>query len=140
MISRANIEAADDTLDEIAVASLISIVRTTVRYLETPAYFSDIEDRITEIQNTVKAQQLNAALNELELLGPSEVEINQAQTVGTDGLVYRKSDNRMLLVDYVLGVLYEGFSFSVYPTDEDNLVLRGSYGVGRLPLEYEGYL
>lgn len=141
MISRAKIDAASSTLTETAITSLVSIVRMTARYKENPAYFSDLATRLGAVNGSLKAKQLNAVLDELETLGVGEVEINQAQTVGTDGLVYSQIAEREGLIDYALGVLYEAFAPSVYVDSEDtDMVLRGNYGVGRLPLKYEGYL
>lgn len=139
MITRAKIDAASSTLTETAVLSLISIVRMTDRYKSNPSYFSDIKEKIEATGGTTKAKQLNAALDELEKLGIGEVEINQAQTVGTDGLVYSKGRERASLIEYALGVLYEAFSSSVYPSDDESiLMLKGEYGAGRLPLDYPG--
>lgn len=138
MFSQATIEAASDTLTSVAVASIVSIVRMTDRYKENPAYFSDLQQKIEAVDGAVKAKQLNAALTELENLGVGEVEINQAQTVGTDGVVYSKVTERAGLVDYILGVLYEAYSPSIYPNTSTDVTIRGNYGVGRLPIDYEG--
>lgn len=139
MITRAKINAASSTLTETEILSLVSIVRMTDRYKSNPSYFSDLEEKLEATDGTTKAKQLNAALDELEKLGVGEVEINQAQTVGTDGLVYSKGRERASLIEYVLGVLYEAFSSSIYPSDDESILsLKGEYGVGRLPLDYQG--
>ena len=141
MISRVKIEAASDVLEDVAIESLISIVRTTARYMQNPAYFTDLRTKLIAVDGTLQAQQVNAALDELELLGVGEVELNQSQTVGTDGLIYSKTRERQALVAYMLGILYEAYQPTIYVdiSDTDSL-LTGNYSVGRLPQEYEGYL
>jgi len=140
MISRATIEAASDTLTPTAIASIISTVRVTDRYKQLPAYFSDLEDRLEAVNGTIHARQLNAALDALEALGVGEVQIDQSKTSGTDGVVYSKPVERAALVDYILGVLYEAFSLSIYVVDaKDSIVVKGNYGVGQRPIDYEGY-
>ncbi len=136
MISRAKIEEASDIIDDIALSSIISIIRMTEAYKQNPPYFADIQERIEEVNGTIKAQQLNAALDALEALGVGEVEINQAQTVGTDGLIWSQTKTREGLVAYILGTMYEAFSPSVTVDETTGLRLRGNYAVGRLPLEF----
>ncbi len=141
MISRAKIEAASDTLDDVAIESIITTVRTTAIYTENPAYYSDLRSKLVSVDGTLQAQQLNAALDEIENLGIGEVQINQSQTVGTDGVIYSKTQEREALVSYILGVLYEGISPSTYVTvDSDGNISSGDYNVGRLPIDYKGDL
>lgn len=142
MISRDKISEASDELDEIAIDSLVATIRTTAIYKSNPAYFSGMGAKFSALNGTVGAQQINAVLDELEILGIGEAQINQAQTVGTDGLVYSQTTEREALVEYALSVVYEGFSSStpVIVTPTGDLINTGKYMAGRLPLIYEGYL
>ena len=142
MISRARITAASDELSPVDITSLMAMIRVSSRYKANPAYFSDLETLLLATVGTIKAQIINATLNALEALGPGVVEINQSQTVGTDGVIYSKALERDALIDYLLNSIYEEFSESTFidPDAETTTVIRGEYGVGRLPLEYEGYL
>lgn len=141
MITRADIDAASATLTETAILSLVSTIRMTELYKKNPSYFSGLQNSIASVDGTIKAKQLNVILDKLESLGIGVVEINQAQTVGTDGLIYSKLAERESLVDYALGILYEGYEPTVYVdvTDAD-LTLKGDYQVSRLTLNYEGYI
>jgi len=141
MITREKINAASNTLNDIDVESLIAVIRVSARYKTNPAYFTNLAEKFLATNGTVKAQQLNAVLDAIEALGIGQIEINQSQTVGTDGLVYSQVAEREALIDYALNVVYEEFFES--STGEDNeaiLILKGKYGVGRLPLDYQGYL
>jgi hypothetical protein len=137
MISRAEIEAASDIIDDVTSTSIITIVRMTDVYKADPAYFADIADRIDEINGTIKAQQLNAALDRLETLGVGEVEINQSQTVGTDGLIWSQIKEREGLVSYILGVMYEAFAPFVIASTNTNISIKGNYATGRLPIDID---
>lgn len=141
MISREKIEEASDTLTDVTIESVTAILRTTQRYKDNPTYYSTFKSKLLGIDGTIQAQQVNAALDELETLGIGEVELNQSQTVGTDGVIYSQVKERQALIDYILGIMYEGYQPSVYvDTDENGFIIKGNYSSGRLPLEFEGYL
>jgi hypothetical protein len=141
MISRVKIEDASDTLEDVAIESLVAILRTTQRYKDNPSYYSTFKAKLLEVDGTIQAQQVNAALDELETLGIGEVQLNQSQTVGTDGVIYSQSLERQALVDYILGILYEGYQPSVYvDPDSDSFIIKGNYASGRHTVEFEGYL
>ncbi len=142
MISREDILASDDTLEEIDIDSLIAVVRTSARYKANPAFFTNLSEKLIATNGTLKAQQLNAVLDAIERLGIGQIEINQSQTVGTDGVIYSKVAEREALVDYALNVVYEELFDSVIATDDTDSTrtLEGNYAVGRLNLIYKGYL
>jgi hypothetical protein len=140
MISSAEVQAESSTLDEVDVINLVSVIRTSERYKANPGFYMELKDKIEAFEGTTEAKLINAIITKLEALGIGVVEINQAQTVGTDGVVYSKQKERDALVDLLLNVMYEGIYATSVETDESILILRGNYGVGRLPLDYEGYL
>lgn len=142
MITKATIQAQPTTLDEIDVANLVAVIKTGDRYKADPAVFTDLQTVIEDADGSVQAQILNAIIRQMETLGIGVVQINQSQTVGTDGVIYDKRLEREALIDYALSVLYtETFSTkAVDPNTVIDMFLGGEYSVGRLPLKYEGYL
>lgn len=142
MISKATIQAQSQTLDEIDVANLVAIIKSSDRYKVNPLAFENLQTDIEDVDGSVQAQIINAVIRQMEKLGIGEVEINQAQTVGTDGVVYNKRTEREALIQYVLNVLYDEVfeTVAVNPEESLDLFLRGNYSVGRLPLIFEGYL
>lgn len=143
MITRVQIEEASDFLTQVAIENVVAITRTTARYLENPHYFTDLNSKLTALNYSVKAQQVNAALDQIEILGVGEVAINQSQTVGTDGLVYSNTEERQALVNYILGIVYEGFAPTILvdpDADATASVVRGAYSSGRPTLIFEGNL
>lgn len=140
MINSTEIQAESSTLTELDVVNFVSIVRTSDIYKANPAFFVDLKTKVEALDGTVEAKLINAIITKLEALGSGVIEINQQQTVGTDGVVYSQKANRDDLINYALGIMYEGiYSTSTLP-DDSGLKMYGNYAVGRLPLDYEGYI
>jgi hypothetical protein len=140
MITKSEIDAASSTLTEVDISNLVAVIRTSERYKKDPGYFTDLQSTIEGFDGSTEAKIINAVIDKLELLGITNVEINQSQTVGTDGVIYSKVTERNFLVDYVLNVMYQESFSTATETDDSVLLLSGEYGVGRLPLDYKGYL
>lgn len=140
MLTSTEIQAESTTLSEIDVLNLVSNIRTSERYKSNPAFYVDIKAKIEALDGSVEARLINAIITKLEILGSGVVEINQEQTVGTDGLIYSQKSEREAFIDYAVNIMYEESYSTVEVPDDSVMSLHGAYAVGRLPLDYEGYL
>ena len=131
MLTKTQIAAASATLDETDVAMLIAVVRTSEKYKQNPSYYLDIATKIEDIDGTVQAKMLNAAMTEIANLGIGIVEIDQRRVGGSDGLYYSQILQRDALLNYILGILYPEYFESIQVDENGNPIYSGSYLVGQ---------
>lgn len=103
MITKDQISGADANLDEIDISMIISLVKGSDIFKDNPLTFSDINIRLEEINGTVKARQVNAALDLIEELGAGEVQLRG----GSDAVYYDQHKERQALVNYIIFTLYD---------------------------------
>jgi hypothetical protein len=134
MLTKAQIQAAPSTLDEIDVAMMTATIRGSEKYKENPAYYADITTKIEDADGSIQAQQLNAAMDAIEALGIGVVEIDQRRVGGSDGLYYSQVLERNALIDYMIGTLYPEYFESIQVDENGNPIGvsgGGSYGVAQ---------
>jgi hypothetical protein len=102
----AAITAADTALSAIRQSMWATLIRQSVTYSRGPGLFDNLEATLAGVDGTVKAQQLNAALDIIDGIGPGMIRIEG----GDDAEHYSQDLERASLVDYALAVLYPGVS------------------------------
>lgn len=130
MFTRAQIAAADSTLSEVTVDMWVALIKNSQRYRTEPALFPNLEEAILEVDGTVKAQQLNVALDAIEALGPGEVALRG----GDDGLQFSQTLEREALVSYGMSVVFD--SLAAVPQTADSsastpVTVYGRYGIAQ---------
>jgi hypothetical protein len=103
MPTQAEITAADSTLDELAQAQLLALIRGSNRYKSNPGFYVLPAAAIEAASGTVKGKQLNAALTLIDEVGDGTV----ALTGGEDAIDFDQDRDREQLIDYCISVLYE---------------------------------
>lgn len=103
MPTRAQITSADDTLDELAQAQLLALIRGSNRYKLHPDFYELPATAIAAASGTMKGQQLNAALALIDVVGDGTV----ALSGGDDAVDFDQARDREQLIDYCISVLYE---------------------------------
>lgn len=136
MFPKSLIESAANTLDATDVSMLVTLIRGSQKYATNVAFYSDIEQKISQASGSVKAKQLNVVLDALEELGTGEFGI----VGGDEGIRYSHTMEREALVDYALNVVYNVPYGTTTGTGDDNTKMYGIYGVGRIDPKYEGNL
>lgn len=133
MLSKEQISAASAVLDEVDIAMIVTVIRTSEKYKANPAYYINIQSVIEEADGGVQAKQLNAAMKAISDLGIGMVEIDQRRVSSSDGLYYSQILERNGLVDYMLGVLYPEFfeSTSVLTDSKGNIISGANYLTGQ---------
>lgn len=129
MLSKDQITAASSVIDETDVAMVMAVIRGSTKYKDNPVFYADIQTRIEDLDGTVQAKMVNAALAAIVDLGIGVVEIDQRRVGGSDGLYYSQVLERNALVDYIIGVMYPEFFESV--TIGTDGTTYGSYGVAQ---------
>lgn len=133
MLSKAQINAASSALDETDIAMITAVVRGSEKYKANPAFYADIVTKIEDLDGTVQAKMVNAAMTAITDLGIGVVEIDQRRVGGSDGLYYSQVLERNALIDYIIGTMYPEFFESVtVVTDENgNVISGGNYQTGQ---------
>jgi hypothetical protein len=102
MPTRAQIEAAANTLDSLAKGQWIALIRGSAEYRDQPGLYPDLEGTLDAV-TALQAQQLNAALDLIDEVGDGTVEL----AGGEDGVDYSQDRDRNALISYGLRVLYD---------------------------------
>lgn len=103
MPTTAQITTASTTLTAVAQAQILALIRDSDRYRANTAAYEQLASTIAAADETVKAQQLNAALALIDEVGDGTV----ALTGGEDAVDYSQERDKAQLVNYMLYVLYE---------------------------------
>lgn len=97
------VQTASPTLSVIVKATLLSLLRQTTWYRANPSGYVNLEAMIDAASETVKGQQLNAAMAAIDKIGPGEYEIKGDE----DALHFKKADERNAYLEFCLTVLYD---------------------------------
>lgn len=103
MPTRAQITSADDTLDELAQAQLLALIRGSNRYKLHPDFYELPATAIAAASGTMKGQQLNAALLLIDGVGDGTTSLEG----GEDAVNWSQARDREQLIDYIISCLYE---------------------------------
>lgn len=95
------IQSASSSLDDVAQAALLTLIRQSAHY--DPGRYPDLAAQIAASDGTVVGQQLNAVLSKLDEVGDGTVAVSG----GKDGADYSQARDREALVAYALSALYE---------------------------------
>ena len=97
----AAITAASTTLSPVRQSMWATLIRQSLTYGRSPVLFADLDAQLAATDG-VKAQQLNAALDLIDKIGPGMIRIEG----GDDAEHYSQDLERASLVDYGMSVLY----------------------------------
>lgn len=97
------IETASPNLSAVVKATLVSLLRQTTWFRAHPSAYGNLEAVIDAASGTIKGQQLNAAMKEIDAIGPGEYSIEGDE----DALHLKKADERNAYLEFCLTVLYE---------------------------------
>ncbi len=133
MLSKTVIENASSQLGETDIAMITAVIRGSDKYKGNPAFYIDVITKIEDLDGTVQAKMVNAAMDALVALGIGVVEIDQRRVGGSDGLYYSQILERNALIDYIIGTMYSEFfeTITVVVDTNGNVVGSGTYSTGQ---------
>jgi hypothetical protein len=88
---------------------LVSLIRQSSIYREDPSNYPNLETTIAAVNDTVKAQQLNAALALIDAIGPGQIEVKGDE----DATHFSQDAEREALVSYCLTVCFDAPANSI---------------------------
>jgi hypothetical protein len=129
MLTKDQISAAPSSLDETDIAMITTVIRGSEKYKANPAFYADVVTKVEDLDGTVQAKMVNAAMDAIEALGIGVVEIDQRKVGGSDGLYYSQILERNALIDYIIGTMYPEYfeSVAVIVDENGNIVTSSSY-------------
>ena len=129
MLSKTQISAASATLDETDIAMITTVIRGSEKYKANPAFYTDLVTKIEDLDGTVQAKMVNAAMQAITDLGIGVVEIDQRRVGSSDGLYYSQVLERNALIDYIIWTMYPEFfeSVTVVVDEDGNITTNGGY-------------
>lgn len=128
MLTKAEILAGALTFDETDRTMIIAVVRHSARYKANPTAFLDLDTKLTEVQGTAKARQVNATMLKIQELGIGEEKL---QGLYGDALNFSHAEERESLVSYMLDVLYLGTDYAGYDSNASSTVGNSNYLIGQ---------
>lgn len=105
MPTLSQIEAASDTLTDTAQAQALALIRSSAIYKRSPNSYLNLADTIAAATET-QAKQINASLTNLDSSGNVEGAVRLSGS-DQDGVVFSQVEEREVIVDYILHVLYD---------------------------------
>jgi len=98
--TRAQINAADTTLDAVTRQVWATLIKQSEYYVVNARYFPDLDLKLSNV-TSLQAQQLNATLSLIEALGTLDAESNE------DGTKFSVAEQRATYVSYGISVLWD---------------------------------
>ncbi len=123
MLTKTEITAEPNTLDETDVEMWLALIKANEYYRMNKVFYPDILTELENASGSVKGSMLNAILNKIEALGPGEASI----VGGDEGLNWSQSQERDALVKYGLSILYDAVEV-VEVTTTTTSTSAGSFG------------